>query len=100
MKNQNERTLEHETDKDELHKILHDLRGPIINIDGLNQEMQDSLTELHKVLQNYSDQLPEAFLQQMLKLMHDDLLPCSLLMDKATTQLHSRADSIAAVTQL
>ncbi len=100
MKKQNNQTLDSGSDMDDLHKILHDLRGPIINIDGLNQEMQDSLTELHKVLQNYSDQLPEAFLQQMLELMHDDLLPCSILMDKATTQLHSRADSIEAVTQL
>jgi len=73
--------------------LVHDLRGPLVTIDGFGSEMRYALEELEALLAgNPSDADVVATLRGVLK---DDLQPCLKFVLESSQMLHARIDALA-----
>ena len=73
--------------------LVHDLRGPLVTIDGFAGEIRHALEELDALL---GPETPDAALVARLRtLLEEDLRPCLGFVDEAARLLHARIDALA-----
>ena len=73
--------------------LAHDLRGPLVTIDGFTGEIEHALAELDALLARNAD-APEV-VGRLRELLAEDLRPCLGFVGEATRQLHARIDALA-----
>ena len=72
--------------------LVHDLRGPLITLEGFLGEVDEALTELEKLI---GDGAPEGVVAERLAaLLVDDIRPCLAFVDAAGASLHERIDAL------
>ena len=73
--------------------LVHDLRGPLVTLDGFAGEIGEALGELETLLER--GEAPEAIVAKLRELMVEDLRPCLGFVADAAAQLHERIDRLA-----
>lgn len=73
-----------------LSKLLHDLKGPVVNISGFQGEMEEALTALTTLLQEHKDDLPSDAYGSMIELLEEDIKPCLEFSMQASEKMHQR----------
>lgn len=74
--------------------LVHDLRGPLITIDGFAGEIDRALEELETLLEGGAD--ASVVTERLAALLADDLRPCLGFVESATRTMHERIDFLAA----
>lgn len=71
-------------------KLLHDLKGPVVNISGFQGEMDEALTALTALLQEHKSVLPPDAYDAMIELLEEDIKPCLEFSMQASETMHQR----------
>ena len=72
--------------------LAHDLRGPLVTIEGFAGEIDDALAELEGLL---GDGAPaELVVARLAALLAEDLRPCLDFLGTASRTLHERLDAL------
>ena len=77
---------------EQVHKLLHDLRGPTISARGFTQELARALGCLKATLGAETLELPADTCEGLQRLFHDDLDPCLEHLNASLTRLQERLD--------
>ena len=72
--------------------LVHDLRGPLVTIEGFTGEIGQALGELETMLG--AQAAPEEVVGRLTELLDEDLLPCLEFVSRAVTMMHGRIDGI------
>lgn len=73
-------------------RLAHDLRGPLLTIEGFAAEIAIALEELERMLDG---SVPaDTVVARLGALLDEDLRPCLDFLGRAATMLHERIDSI------
>ena len=81
-----------EADQKTLQNIVHDMRGPLVNIGGFHAELDESIRRLFHIIEGCSEQLPGNVNDSLNTLMEDDLEFLLRYLSKSIEQLHDRLD--------
>lgn len=79
-------------DEQENRKLLHDLRGPLINAAAFNKELTDAIEHLCNLLGDENTELSTAQRSKITEILREDLTPCNQYVQSAVTQMQERLD--------
>ena len=81
----------------EFRRVVHDFRGPLINIEGFADQISSALKILTELIS--SDQNSEAMAlgPKISKLIEEELTPCEEFLGKSVAQLHTRIDEFSSI---
>lgn len=74
--------------------LAHDLRGPLITVEGFAAEIGEALTELERLLAAEAD--PARVAARLAELLDEDLRPCLGFVESAARTMHDRIDALGA----
>lgn len=74
-------------------KVSHDLRAPVVNIDGFARELREAVTKLDALFRRHAADLPGDFQDEAAALIAEDIAPCLDFLSGAVDQLDSRIDN-------
>ncbi len=72
------------------YRTTHDLRGPLINIQGFAGEVNGAVEKICDLFEEYQAELPSEFREAIVNLINDDLNPCMEYLDSAIALLEDR----------
>jgi len=72
------------------HQILHDLRGPLINVSGFSIEINKTLKLMRELIGSNQTNMDPQLFEQLTGFIDDDLLPCLECIDGSKRQLDER----------
>ena len=72
------------------YRTTHDLRGPLINIQGFAGEVNGAVEKICDLSEEYQAELPSEFREAIVNLINDDLNPCMEYLDSAIALLEDR----------
>lgn len=78
----------------ESRKMIHDLRGPLLTIDGFSNELSITAASILAAIERHSEQLPCDFVKEVEDLVQSDMAPCLGFLQSATSQLEARLDKV------
>ncbi len=81
-------------DQATLWKIIHDLRGPLVNLKGFHSELDKSFGYMLDVIDECGDQLPRNVESSISNIVNDDLIPILRYFSISIDQLHERLDML------
>lgn len=73
-------------------RLAHDLRGPLLNIEGFAAEIALGFEELERLLDQAAP--ADAVIVRLGALLDEDLRPCLDFLERAATMLHARIDAL------
>lgn len=73
-------------------RLAHDLRGPLVTIEGFQGEMSHALDELERMLAEAAP--PGDIVARLATLLDEDLRPCLAFATRAASQMHARIDEL------
>lgn len=79
-------------DQAALQKILHDLRGPLVNLKGFHSELDESVGRMLYVIGGNGGQPLCNVSGELKNIMDDDLVPIMHYLSISIDQLHERLD--------
>lgn len=82
---------------DDIERLLHDLRGPLVNIKGFSVEVQDAVDRLRSVISESLASLPKDIQAELGLLLDEDISPCLGFLDGAVRQMDERVNRFAGV---
>ena len=74
--------------------LAHDLRGPLITVEGFAAEIGEALGELERLIATDAD--PARTAARLSELLVDDLRPCLGFLESATRTMHDRIDALGS----
>lgn len=80
----------------EFREIIHDLRGPLINLQGFTDELCSVVDNLMVLMNENSSHLPPEIQERLAEVIRDDVIPSSGFLRTAAHQLDQRLDKFAA----
>lgn len=63
-------------DQTSIEKVIHDIRGPLVNLAGFQSELNDSIRKLQELIEMCCDDLPESRRQEFRRIFEQDIDPC------------------------
>lgn len=72
------------------YRTSHDLRGPLINIQGFAGEVNSAVEKLCELFDKHEAELPSEFRIAVANLVNEDLNPCMEYLDSAIALLEDR----------
>lgn len=82
--------------REETLQLLHDLRGPLLAIDGFSEELAITTDSLFSALQRHEAELPEELVLEFGEMLRGDLAPCLHFLKSAARQLERRLDDLSS----
>lgn len=79
-------------DQFDLALIVHDIRGPLTNLRGFCNEIEDSISQLVSAINEHQDRLPADFHNKLSEIINEDVTPCLSFSQSVIDQLHVRLD--------
>lgn len=73
-------------------QLAHDLRGPLVTIEGFQGEMSHALDELERMLTD--GEKSSEIAERLASLLDEDLRPCLAFAGRALGQMHERIDEL------
>ncbi|MEE9320175.1 MAG: hypothetical protein V3U76_07000 [Granulosicoccus sp.] len=73
-------------------KILHDLRGPLVNLKGFHSELDETVGRMRYFIDRGDEQLPCNSGSDLNSIVSDDLVPIIRFLSISIGQLHERLD--------
>ncbi len=81
-----------DADQTNVRKIVHDLRGPLVNLKGFHAELDKSIGSMIYVIDGCEDQLPCEVRGSIKDIVNNDLAPILRYLSISISQLHERLD--------
>lgn len=82
--------------KDDIRKLVHDFRGPMINVRGFSAELQEGIDTLLELLGKCEDALPAGVVDRVKEIVVEDI-DCNLShLHAAVSQLDARLDEVTS----
>jgi hypothetical protein len=79
----------------EVRKLVHDFRGPMINIRGLSTELQGGIDSLLLVLDECADALPTGIHDRVREIVSQDVEPILDCLHTSVSQLDTQLDVVS-----
>ena len=87
-------------DNVELNEVLHDLRAPLVNVDGFAGELDKAVIELSDLIGQFDTRLPVEFHNRLATLIEQDVGPCLSLLQSAVDKLDKQIDRFALLVSV
>ena len=82
-------------DNAEFNEVLHDLRAPLVNVDGFAGELDRAVAELSDLMGQFDTGLPVEFRDRLAALMEQDVRPCLGFLRSAVEKLDEQIERFA-----
>lgn len=76
-------------------RLLHDLRAPLVNVDGFAGELNEAVGNLGDLVRQFESALPVEFHSRVVMLMERDLGPCLDMLRSSVEKLDGQIDRFA-----
>tara|TARA_R110002049_G_scaffold21792_18_gene79164 strand:- start:3630 stop:3974 length:345 start_codon:yes stop_codon:yes gene_type:complete len=77
---------------DVIRSMMHDLRGPMVNIQGFLYELREAAAYLQLLVAQEGDSIPEETRCRMEGTLESDMADCLEYLERAVQQMNSRLD--------
>lgn len=85
-----------ETPDEDMRRIRHDMKGPLVNISGFCSEILAATRQLEKLVQENGAHMPVEFRRQVEAILDSDIYPCMGFVDQSIAQLDERIDKFTS----
>ncbi len=83
-----------------IQKVVHDLRGPLVNLEGFFSELDESVIRMVGIMEECRDHLPQNASGSLDAIIKDDLTPILRLLSSSINQLNERVDLLVEDTNI
>jgi hypothetical protein len=87
-----------EDDQLDLAVLIHDIRGPLTNLKGFCNEIEDSIIQLEKIINENQDTLPPQLYEKLSEVVNKDVTPCLSFSQTVIDQLNVRLDKFGKLS--
>lgn len=81
--------------EEKIGRAKHDLRAPLVNIQGFSSELKEALDCFAALMSQHRESLPSNFYDRVEKMLKEDVNPCLGYLESAVAQLDQRLDTLA-----
>lgn len=80
--------------QEDTRQLVHDLRGPLLSIEGFAEELSITAGSLLALLKHHEASLPEELVVELGEMLSGDFAPCLHFLVSAANQMENRLDEV------